>query len=411
MDFFPLASALLTVGADLAIVGARIEAGDGRVIANGNVIVKGDRIVAVGENAPVPAGATIVQGQGLTVYPGFIDAYSNRGLKIPDPKAAGTPPDNRNTAPATMWHANRKGIRAELSAAQILDLKSEIEGRRAQGVTTMLVTPGGGMLSGVAAMVDLAGDGKVLVSEVAAEMAFRNGSGTGYPGTLFGVTATLRQTLADAKQYATQKNPTKDPALDGLKAVVEGRIPALFSVNSAREIARAARVADEFGLRMIVNGGSEAYRLTDFLVARRTPVILSLDVSDAPTRTVSKEPDATPAAVLEERYQTWQERIGNAKKLSDAGVPIAFGGVSGFGGYLTGVRKLVAAGLPRDAALKGMTAGAASILGVGDRVGVIEPGKLANLVLMTGDFVDEKSEIQSVLVEGTLTVVKKGAAK
>lgn len=422
MDLFSLTSAFLAVGAplavpvqgtDTAIVGARIEVGDGRIIESGNVVIRGDRIVAVGADAAVPAGATVVDGKGLTVYPGFIDAYSTRGLKLPDPKPAGTPPDNRNSAPATMWHANRKGIRSEVAAAQILDFKDEIEGKRHQGVTTVLVTPGGGMLSGNAAVISIGGNGKVLAPDVATEMGFRNGSGAGYPGTLFGVAATLRQTLADAQYYAKQASPTKDPSLEGLRSVVSGKIPALFSVNSAREITRANRIAEEFGFRMIVNGGNEAYRMVDLLKTKKTPVILSLDVTDAPTRTVQTTPDATPKAVLEERYQLWQERIGNAKVLSEAGVPIAFGAVTTFGGggYLPGVRKLIGAGLPRAAALNAMTKGAAEILGVSGQVGTVEAGKLANLVVMTGDFASDKSEIKTVLVEGAKFDLKKEAKK
>lgn len=423
MDLFSLTSALLTVGAplampsqgaDVAIVGARIEVGDGRVIESGNVVIRGDRIAAVGPDAAVPQGATVVDGKGLTVYPGFIDAYTTRGIKMPEAKPAGTPPDNRSTAPATMWHANRKGIRSEVSAATALDFKDEVEGKRDQGITTVLVTPGGGMLSGNAAVIDLAGTGKVLNPEVATEMGFRNGSGAGYPGTLFGVTATLRQTLADAQYYAKQTNPTsKDPSLDGLRSVVGGKIPALFNVNSAREISRARRIADEFGFRMIVNGGNEAFRAIDVLKATKTPVILSLDISDAPSRTPQTTPDAVPKEILEERYQLWQERIGNAKSLTDAGIPIAFGAVSTFGGggYLPNVRKLIGAGLPRAAALTAMTKGAAEILGVSDRLGTVEAGKLANLVVMSGDFASDKSEIRTVLVEGAKFDVKKGATK
>ncbi|MGV3614898.1 MAG: amidohydrolase family protein [Fimbriimonas sp.] len=421
MDSSLLFSALLTVGApaalpaqgaDVAIVGARIEVGDGRVIPSGNVILRGDRIAAVGPDTAVPSGATVIDGKGLTVYPGFIDAYSTRGLKIPDAKPAGTPPDNRTTAPATMWHANRKGIRSEVVASQALDLKNEVEGKRTQGITTVLLTPGGGMLSGVSAVVSLAGEGKVLLPEAATEMGFRNGSGAGYPGTLFGVTATLRQTLADAQYYAKQPNPTKDPSLEGLKGVLSGKVPALFNANTAREITRADRIAGEFGMRMIVNGGTEAFRMVDLLKARKAPVILSLDVADAPTRTPQTGPDATPKEVLEERYQLWQERIGNAKTLNAAGIPIAFSGVSGFGnGYLPGVRKLILAGLPREAALRAMTSGAAQILGVGDRVGTVEAGKLANLVVMAGDFASDKSEIRTVLVEGAKFDVKKEATK
>jgi imidazolonepropionase-like amidohydrolase len=381
--------------------------GDGRVIPSGSIVIRGDRIVAVEASNQVPEGTTVVDGKGLTVYPGFIDAYTTKGLKLPEARPAGTPPDARYTAPATMWHGNRRGIRSEVSAAKALDLKDEATSRREQGVTTLLVTPGGGMFSGTSAVVDLAGDGKVLLPEAATEIGFRNAAGSGYPGTLFGVTATVRQTLADAQSYAKQAKPTEDPALEGLRPLVTGQTRALFNANTAREIARAGRIADEFGLKMIVNGGSEGYRMLPLLKERKVPVILSLDVADAPNRNAT---GTTPKEILEERYQTWQERMGNAKALNDAGIPLAFGGVSGFSGYLPSVRKLVAAGLPREAALRAMTSGAADVLGVADRVGTLAPGKLANLVVMTGDFASDKSEIQTVVVEGSKFEMKKKEA-
>jgi imidazolonepropionase-like amidohydrolase len=121
--------------------------------------------------------------------------------------------------------------------------------------------------------------------------------------------------------------------------------------------------------------------------------------------------DATPQLILDERYENWVDRSVNPKKLNDAGVPLAFSLGAGFADYLKGVRKMIAAGLPRDAALKGMTLGGATILGVADRTGSIEAGKLANLVIMSGDFVDEKSQIKTVIVEGNRNDLGKGGSK
>ena len=140
-------------------------------------------------------------------------------------------------------------------------------------------------------------------------------------------------------------------------------------------------------------------------------MILSLDVADAPSKTVEKGENATPQEVLNERYDLWLERSKNPKVLSDAGVPLAFSLGNGFADYLKGVRKLVAAGLPKDAALQAMTSGAAAILGVSDKVGTIEVGKLANLVFLTGDFIDDKSTVQGLIVEGAQIDIKKGTVK
>jgi imidazolonepropionase-like amidohydrolase len=254
------------------------------------------------------------------------------------------------------------------------------------------------------------------VPSAAGELALRGGGGGGgggggYPGTLFGVTALTRQVLIDAQTYANDPTAKKDQSFENLKPLVMGQIPALFAADSAREIVRATRIADEFKFKLMIYGGREAYRELGLLKGMHVPVILSVDVQDAPSKKMDTGEDATPQEVLNERYDLWQEHSMNPKVLNDAGVPLAFSLGSGFGDYLKGIRKMITTGLPRDAALKGMTLGAAGILGVSDKVGSIEVGKLANLVIMTGDFADDKSQIKSVVAEGTKIDLNNGGAK
>lgn len=402
---------------DLAITGARIEVGNGTVIENGTVVIHAGQIAAVGAGVSVPSGATVVDAKGLVVYPGFIDAYTTNGLKLPDAPASGSPPSIRDNAPATMWHGNRRGIRGDIEAAKALDVKGRLTDNYAQGITTALISSGSGSVRGIAAVVDYVGNGSVLVPTAAAELSFRGGGGggtsggSGYPGTLFGLTATLRQTLADSLYYAAQTNPPKDVVYENLRPLMTGGIPALFAVDTAREIVRATRIADEFNLRLLIGGGREAYRNADLLKKKNIAVLVSVDQGFEPSMKVDNGPNATPKEVLQERHDQWEERNQNIKKLHEAGVPFAFcTSSSSLGDYLKNVRKIVANGLPREAALKALTSGSAEILGVGKQVGTIEPGKKANLVLMTGDFIDEKSEVKTVIVEGE-KVDLKGASK
>ncbi len=401
---------------DIVINGARIEVGDGTVIPIGSIVIHDGKISQVGATVSAPADAEIIDGKGWFIFPGFIEAYSTRGLKLPDAPAAGTPPDNRNTAPATMWHANRRGIRIDLVASKCLDIADRLKDSYSNGVTTALLAPGNGSLRGSASVIDYVDKGNVLNPLAAEEIALRGGGfggggGGGYPGTLLGVTALVRQVLADAQSYAANEPAKKDAGLENLKPLMNGQMPALFVADTAREIVRASRIAEEFGLRLAVMGGREGYRELDLLKAKSTPVILSLDVSDAPSKKVEVGSDATPQAVLDDRYNVWLEHSQNPKVLSEAGIPLAFTQGLGFGDYLPGVRKLITQGLSRDAALKAMTSGAAAILGVSDKVGSIQVGKLANLVIMNADFADEKSVIQTVIIEGKKIDVKKGGGK
>jgi imidazolonepropionase-like amidohydrolase len=436
--FSLILSTILAVGANAetqdattAIVGARLEIGDGRVVENGTLVMRGDRIVSVGTE-PAPQGAAVIDGKGLTVYPGFIDSYSTSDLKLPEPLASGKDlPDTLNTAPATMWHENRKNIRADLRAATLIDPAASFTDRTAQGITTVLFSGGSGSIAGTAALIDLTTKPTPVVAEAAEEFVFRGGGRFGgmraeeedmagaqrpqtpasttptyaYPGTLFGIFALTRQTLWDARAYAAQEKPKADPTYEGLKPLVTGKMPAMFTLNTAREIARAGHLADEFGFGMVVNGAPDAYRMIDTLKAHRAPVILSLEVPDAPRRTPSSPDDAVPTRVLEDRYTQFQERMQNPRLLDAAGVTILFR--KGSDDYLTGVRKLVkASGLPRTAALKAMTINPARTFGASERLGTLEAGKTANLVIMTGDFLDEKAKVQTTVVEGAIVGAK-----
>lgn len=396
---------------DLIVTNARIEIGNGQTIDKGNIFIQGGKIVAVGADVAAPTGATVFDAKGASVYPGFIDAYTTNGLKVPDAPAAGTPPTIRDQAPPTMWHGNRKGIRGDIVASKVLDLKGKGAENYAQGITTALISSGAGTVRGIATIVDYTATGNVLNPTFGGEFSFRGGGGGGggiYPGTLFGITATLRQTLADTQFYATQTNPTKDVTYENLGPVVAGKLPAIFSVDSAREIIRATRIAAEFNLKLIIAGGKEGYRDIDVLKAKGISVLASVDQGLEPTLTPDKGISATPVEVLKERHDTWVEHNANIKKMTEAGIPVAFStGSIGLSDFLKNIRKLVTGGLPKATALKALTSGAAEILGISSQVGTIEPGKLANLVIMSGDFADEKSEVLSVVVEGQKIEVKK----
>jgi hypothetical protein len=201
--------ASLAVGAhaqskDLVISGARIEIGDGKVIASGTVVVHDGKIAAVGENVTAPEGAEVVDGRGMVLYPGFIDAYSTSGLNLPSAPSSDRAPESRTTAPSSMWHGNRKGIRSDILCYKALQLRGTVKDDYNAGITTALLSPGSGPVAGISTIIDFtpagssagdkaAGAGTVIVPQAAAELSFRNGGGGGgfggggsYPGTLFG---------------------------------------------------------------------------------------------------------------------------------------------------------------------------------------------------------------------------------
>lgn len=427
-----------------AIVGAKIEIGDGRVIEKGTVVLRDGLIQAVGANVQLPLNAEIIKGDGLVVYPGFIDAYSARGLKLPDaqPDQDKSPPTGE-TAPASMREANRKGVRPEIRAVDCLDLNDALlnTARRA-GFTTVHLAPGNGTINGVTGLVNLSGQPKryaVIKNSIGMDCAFRStgggfggggGGGGGYPGSLMGIIAHFRQTMLDAQHFRLERNffekkggprPPADDSLAALLPVLERSLPVVFDADTAIQINRAFKLADEFNLRLMVNGGSEAYKSADTLKKRDVPILLGVNFGPEPgvrrtrpgggrqneadrTAGASREddPDAeTPKAVLDDQKRLWKEGVECAASLHKAGVPFAFTtkGLRDVNDYLPNVRRAVQSGLPRDAALQAMTLNSAKMFGVEKQLGTVEAGKIAALTVMTGDFMDEKAKVRYLFVD------------
>lgn len=398
-------AAVSVVRADFIIVNARIELGDGKVIEKGSVYVKGSKIEAIGASVSAPSGTESIEGAGLTVYPGFVDAYTTRGLKLPDAPAAATPPSATDTAPPTMWAGNRKGIRAQVKAADSLGFSAYVGDARVNGITTAAFFPGGATLRGSGAIASIVEGDKPTGREFGMEMSFRSGSGQGYPGSLMGVIALLRQTLYDGQRQAKLATPTKDADLDALAPLMKGQQPAVVFADSDVEIVRALRLGEEFGFKVILASAREGQKRAEQLAKMKVPVLAAISVGVEPGVTPAN--DGPPAEVLQERRDAWRERSKNVVCMIEKGVQVAFSSESdGMASYLANVRKLIEIGLKREDALKAMTITPAEIFGITDG-GALAAGKAANLVIMNGDFAKADTKVRMIVVNGTKTEVSK----
>jgi imidazolonepropionase-like amidohydrolase len=379
-------------------VGGRIELGNGKSIPKGNIIIRGGKIAAVGANASVPAGITTYDATGTTVYPGFIDGFSTTGLKLPASPDPATPPNTTVTAPPTMWEMNRKGIRGRLNAAECLDLAGVLSDAHKAGITVALLSPGAGLVRGRTAIASMT-DEKQSATPFGIGLSYRGSGGTGYPGTPMGYTALLRQTLADAQTYATNSPSKEDLDLKGITPLLKKETFAVFAADSEADIFRAFKTSEEFGFPFLVSGGREAYQKADQLAAAKIPVLVNIAIGTEPD--AKAQPDGPPQAILDERRDQWRERAMNVMVLEKAKVKVAFSSdASGFDNYLGNVRKLIKLGLDKNAALRAMTMSPAEIFGMEKTLGSIEPGKTGNIVVMTGDFSDEKSTVKATFVNG-----------
>jgi imidazolonepropionase-like amidohydrolase len=418
-----------------AIKDARVVAAPGQVLPRATVVIRDGVIEAVGAEVPAPADALVMDGKGLTVYPGFLDALSHWGFDAALRRSeVGAPAaeDFASEALAATKPDNRKGLTPEFQVSTALKPDDEkADNWRRLGFTAHLIAPEGGMIVGQSALVSLSARPAreaALRSPVAQHVAFRPIGGSDYPRVLMGVIAHCRQTLLDAGHYQSLhrayeesgrvgRRPPLDPALADLGLALEGKQPVVFEADSRDEIHRALDFAEEFKLRPILAGGRAAWKTGDRLKQAHVPVIVRLDFSDNPLSGRRRGAPgvgsgAGPAAenllpqrVREDRERRSKEDERNAARLHEQGIRFAFStaGLSGdkpWEKFRDNLRKAIAAGLPPEAALRALTIDAARILGVESQLGTIAPRKAAHLVVMDGDFHEAATQVRYVFADG-----------
>jgi imidazolonepropionase-like amidohydrolase len=393
-----------------AITGARIVPVSSAPIDNGTVVFSGGVITAVGANVPVPPGAITIAGKGMTVYPGLIDMGSSAGLDAPAiPRA-----DNPQTTEDVERVKRDTLLRPHLRAADHMNPAATALARAAEnGITAILATPASDGIRGQSALVltsigadlpqigALADDrrGPIVVrTPVALHVGIANNpaGGDAYPNSLMGIIAFNRQAFLDAQWYQQAKSRTHSAAMEAMQPALAGRLPVAFRASTSRDVLRALDMAKMFKLDPIITAARQVDDVTADLKAANARVIYSLNF---PTRRPSLAPDADESlSVLRDR--------ANAPKgpasLDKAGILFAFesAGLSEVKDFLKNAQKTVGGGLSKDAAIKALTLNAATLAGAADRLGSLDKGKIANVLVTDGDLFEEKTAIKHVFVNG-----------
>ena len=384
---------------------ARIVTVSGADIENGAVLIRDGKIEAVGANVNAPSGAHSIDGRGLSVYPGMIDAGTNMGLVEVPQGANGTV----DTAEVGEFNPNAKAIVA------VNPHSAHIAVTRVEGITNTLSSPVGGLISGQSALINLLGTTPKEMAVVPNAALVINypriggGGGGGFGGfqqqpqnlseTLAANERTLdqiRKVLRDAESYGRSQDafakdsslprPDRSVVLEALVPYVRGERPVIFRADREAEIRGAIRFAEEMKLKPIILGGNDAWKVASLLKEKNVPVILT-GVLELPSR----EDDS---------YDTLYE---NPFKLQQAGVRFCIS--TGDAGaevrnlpYNAGMA--AAFGLSKADALKSVTLYAAQILNVADKLGSIEPGKMANIVVTDGDLLEPRTHVRYLFIDG-----------
>jgi imidazolonepropionase-like amidohydrolase len=401
-----------------ALTNVRIETVTRGVIERGTLLIRDGLIAAVGADVTAPADARVLDLAGKTVIPALIDLTSSLGLASAPAPAAGGRPGGGAAAAAGTESANVGLEPYRVVADELRPTATDLKAQRDAGFGAVLSAPGRGAFRGLSALLPLRDSlaaGAVIRSPVALHMGFQSVAGR-YPGTLLGVIAYERQALYDARRQGLlldryrasprgMERPPYDRRLNALVPVVRGDLPVFFAANNENEIRRAVALAREFGLALTVVGATEGFRALDALQVNRRPVVVSVDFPRPPEVTgwsfragIRRPPDDSASADSAARRLV----EGNAAALEGAGIRVALasGGTLRASEFLANVRKAIAAGLPRDVALQALTIRPAEVAGVGEQLGSIEAGKIANLVITDGDLLGDSAKVSAVFVDG-----------
>lgn len=382
--------AALPAGAQtIAITGGTVHPISGPPIQNGTVIIQNGRITAVGANVAVPAGATRIDATGKVVTPGLFESATNMALV--EVASVGTTNDYQ--------FQDEDQVAAAFNVADGINPRSMvIPVTRIAGVTTVVSRPAGGLISGQGLAFDLIGDnvGEMAIRSPIAMFGSvsENVNQVAGGGTRGGLFMRLREALEDARVWARnpqafERGETRQFSISrldlaALQPVLRGELPLVLEAHRASDIQAAIRIAQEYGIRLIIAGGTEGWMVADDLARARVPVLVKVLHN------------------LPESFESLGARYDNAALLRRAGVQVAI--TTGETYKAFNIRQeagnAVAYGLPYDEALRAVTLYPAQIFGVSDRYGTLEPGKVGNVVVWSGDPLELLTNVEHVIIRG-----------
>ncbi|HMO32887.1 MAG TPA: amidohydrolase family protein [Lacibacter sp.] len=379
-------------------------------IANATLLIRDGKIIAAGTGVSLPVNAVVIDCSGKFIYPSFIDIYADYGVPAPQRQAGGF---NFN-APAQLV-SNQKGpfgwnqaIRTDVQAAHLFtvdDAKAKVW--RDLGFGTALVHQRDGIARGTGAVVTFANDkdnNVVLRDRASAHYSFSKGTSTqSYPSSLMGSIALLRQTYLDANWYRS------NPSTEGMNLTLKywnetQQLPQIFEANDKWNVLRADRIGDEFGVQYILKAGGNEYQRIREMAGTKATFILPLNYPAA--MEVDDPNDARFVSLQDLRH--WEYAPANAAQFEKAGIPFCLttSDLRDPRQFWANLRKAMEYGLSESRALEALTRTPATVLGIYQQVGSLEPGKLANFVITDGNIFREKTSILQNWIQGAKYAVK-----
>ncbi|HEY0434333.1 MAG TPA: amidohydrolase family protein [Chitinophagaceae bacterium] len=383
-------------------------------LKDATLVIRQGKIIAVGRSVNVPKDAVTIDCSGKYLYPSLIDIYSDYGMPQPQHQQAAPggffAPQQFNSSTKGPYNWNQ-AIRAEVNAADIFSVDdNQAASLREAGFGAVLTHQKDGIARGTGAVVSLAGGKENLVmirERASAHYSFSKGTSTQtYPFSMMGCVALLRQTYLDAAWYKSK--PVKEGVNLSLQAWNDAQnLPQIFDANDKWSDLRADRVGDEFGVQYIIKGGGNEYQRINDIAATKARFIISLNFPSP--QDVEDPNDAQYVSLADLKH--WELAPANPGAFEKANIPFALttADLKEPKQFWPALRKAIEYGLSENRAFDALTKTPATWLGVYDKVGSIDEGKLANFLVTNGPLFDEKTAIIENWVQGEKYNVKEEA--
>ncbi len=400
-----------------AVKDCRIITQAGLPIERGTVVIRDGLIEAVGADVALPADAEVIDGSTLTVYPGLTDALGKSLIKLPERKFD---PTKIYTGEYT---DEDRGITPEFKAFDYFEItKSVLEKYHRAGITMAQVMPERGIFTGQASVFSLSGTEKnktIILRNTCLGLGFSMGGFTLYPSSLMGVVALLRQEFSGASYFDMHQSrwlkemnglirPEYNSKYDMLSDFAVGKKPVIFLCRNQHDIRRALDLSTELKLDyFICDMGNEGFRAIPELKKAKARVFIPLTFK-VPSSSIHAQRGADVREKAEKELY-----VKNPALLAEAGIPFAFAslGTDDPQSFMEGIQKAIENGLSQEKALQALTTGAAQFLGLERALGTVEPGKMANLVLVDGEILTKEAKVKYVFADGNKFELKEMEAK
>lgn len=409
-----------------AITNVNIIQAPGRKIDMGTVIIKDGLIRAVGKGIAIPTDAIVIKADSMYVYAGFIDGMTRAGVNRPKEENQPRVKDPGNPSPERAGINPTNDVRYALNPAD-----KSLEELRNLGFTTAQVVPYGNLLPGQGALVLTAGksaDEMLLVSRSSMYSELTGAQGV-YPATLLGVMATWRdlyRKAVNAKNYealyasnrAGLERPVSDRNLEAFYPVIDQKQSVTFRAERLLDVSHVLTLKKDLGFQAVVADVKDAWPMINTIKASGAKTFLSLDLPEEVKRDDKKKEATNPRADQEKEALDKRKADAilaynaQAASFQKAGLVFGFSTMSAKAKDIpANLRRMIAAGLTEDAALAALTTNPAQMLGLSDRMGTIDNGKMANLVITDKSYFNEKAKVRYVFVDGRMYKMEVKEAK